>query len=160
MKKMLLTFTTLLAFSFGTTFAQDVVTPLERPADAYWAGLSTGFPFGVTLHFGIDDVFASNADVRFIGSIFGDSVGLGVDALYGFGLDDEQTLDLYVGGGPLLEVGNRFALGVNAFVGLEYRLSAIGFAPGGIFLEAGPFVGFGDETFVDFNARLGFNYHF
>ena len=147
---------------FSTAFAQNEVTSsVAETQDRYWVGLSTGFPFGVTLHVGADDVLTDSADVRAIGSIFGDRVGLGIDALYGFdNIGETQGLDFYLGAGPLLSIGNDFVFGVNALVGLEYRLAPLGFAPGGVFVEAGPFLGFGDDTFVDVNARIGFNYHF
>ena len=161
MKKWLLTLTALFALSFSATLAQDSTSVMDRSADNVWAGISTGFPFGATLHLGVDDVLVDNADVRAIVSVFGDRVGVGADALYGFdNVGETQGLDVYLGAGPVLSIGNDFVFGVNGFGGLEYRLASVGFAPGGVFVEAGPFVGFGDETFIDFNARIGFNYHF
>ncbi len=145
----------------GSALAQEAPIVFPEPASGpAWVGLSTGFPFGVTFHVGADSLISDNADVRLLGSLYGDEYGLGIDALYGFNITDDRTLDLYVGGGPLLSFGNTFAIGVNALAGLEYRLNVIGFPSGGVFAEAGPYLGFGDETFLDVNARFGFNYHF
>lgn len=163
MQTLLLNFAVISGLFFATAWAQDEspVTPIEMaPPEQYWAGVSSGFPFGVTLHLGADDVLANNANVRFIASIFGDAVGLSVDALYGFDLTDTRRLEVYVGGGPVVSVGNVFALGVNAFAGLESRLSVFGLPEAGPFFEAGPYIGLGNDTLLDVNARLGVNYHF
>ena len=158
----LIALTAFLTLNLGSALAQETPAVVfnENANDQAWVGISTGFPFGATLHLGLNNIFADNADARFIGSFYGDEYGLGLDALYGFGITDDRMLDLYVGGGPLLSLGKTFAFGVNAIAGLEYRLNVLGFPSGGVFAEAGPYLGFGDETFLDFNARFGFDYHF
>ncbi|HEX7040106.1 MAG TPA: hypothetical protein VF202_08350, partial [Trueperaceae bacterium] len=62
-------------------------------------------------------------------------------------------------GGVGLGIGAGVNVAVNAFAGGEFSLSQAGLPEGGIFLEAGPSLGFSPFVF-GVTAKLGFNYHF
>ena len=154
-----------LALSVGTAFAQtddaSVSVNLNinnAVTENYWAGISFGFP-GIYGHFGLKDVLGNGGDVRanlgynYVGSTF----AIGADALFDINLGVNAPLGLYLGGGPYVNVGNRFILGVEGLAGLEYRLSDFGFNPGAVFFELGPAIGTGG---FDFRSRVGFNYYF
>ncbi len=124
MRKMFVIGLTVLMLSFGSAFAQS----------GQWIGGSTGFPLGITLHYGIEDLLAPDLDLRinlnavtFNLSTF--SVTGGVDALYNLNLETEGDLplDVYVGGG--LNVGvslgasTGIGLGARGLAGVEYGLT-------------------------------------
>lgn len=130
--------------------------------ESYWAGVSGGFP-GFNLHFGVNDVISQDIHLRLNGSFtYTGSFGLGADALVVFPVELDAPATVYAGGGPFATFGGGGAIGfgLGLFVGGEYRLVDIGFAPGGIFAELGPSLGFVPNFGVGFVGRLGFNYHF
>jgi len=104
MRKFLVTLIAVAALGSGAALAQG-----------YWAGASTGYPFGVTLHFGIEDLLSPGVDLRV--NLRGDlirgsstgvtysgfAVGVGADVLYSLSdmVTDSPVLP-YVGGGLML----------------------------------------------------------
>lgn len=100
-----------------------------------WFGVRSGYPLGVTLHYGVPgDAF----DYRFSGrvvSVRGDTrVGFGVDALRTLGVDGD--LRGYAGGGPAVEVGGGDAvLDVHALAGGAFRFRELGLDPLAVFAE-------------------------
>jgi|SRR5690606_24450848 hypothetical protein len=150
MRKVLICLTVAAAALLGSSFAQG----------GYWAGFSVGYP-GAALHFGIDGISPGlaarvNAGYNYIGTSF----ALGADLLYDLPVDTGTApIDIYVGGGVGLGIGAGVNVAVNAFAGGEFSLSQAGLPEGGIFLEAGPSLGFSPFVF-GVTAKLGFNYHF
>lgn len=129
-----------------------------------WAGVRTGYPLGVTLHYGTSlDAF----DLRISGRVVarGDSVrfGVGFDALSTF--VREGPLSGYFGAGPAFEVGSDdFILEVHGLIGGEYRFTELELDPLGVFLEGslGGEVNLsgGDADVPSVGAALGVNWHF
>lgn len=165
MRKLFILLLGVLALSAGTAFAQtdDASTSVNlninnAVTENYWAGLSFGYP-GIYGHFGLKDVLGAGGDVRAnLGYAYvGGQFSLGANALFDINLNVDAPLGLYLGGGPYINVGNRFIVGVEGLAGLEYRLSDFGFNPGGVFFELGPAVGTGG---FEFRSRVGFNYYF
>jgi hypothetical protein len=106
MRKFLVTLIAVATLGAGTALAQG----------GMWAGLSTGYPFGATLHFGMEDLISPGVDVRFNfrGNMVGDSAanggytatwgglafGVGADVLYSLSdLAVDSPVEPYVGGG-------------------------------------------------------------
>ncbi len=142
-----------LVFSLGLATAQN---------ESYWAGVSGGFP-GLNLHFGLNDVVSQGVDLRINGTFtYAGAFGLGADVLAALPIELEGPVVIYGGGGPYALFGGAggFGFGLTLFVGGEYRLADVGFAPGGIFLEVGPALRFAPTFGGDFVGRFGFNYHF
>ena len=152
MRRLFIGLLTVLVLGAGTASAQ------------MWAGISSGFPFGVTLHFGLEDVLSPGIDVRANGTVgFAGAFGVGADVLIGLPVNvPDIPIDVYAGGGPAVAFAGAggFALAVNAFAGVEYRLGQVGFDPGGVFLEVGPTIVLVPAFGAGFVGRLGFNYHF
>src|SRR5690554_7805068 len=134
MRKVLICLTVAAAALLGSSFAQG----------GYWAGFSVGYP-GAALHFGIDNISPGlaariNAGYNYIGA---GGFALGVDVLYDLAVDTGTApIDVYVGGGLGLGIGTGVDVAVNAFVGGEFSLAQSGLPEGGVFLEAGPSLGF------------------
>ena len=156
-----------LLLSVGTAFAQTdqtvTVTDLTDPVnDSYWLGLSLGFPFGGSVHFGINDLLGNGVDTRFNASFTDDAVALGANAIFDFAVNTDLPLDVYAAAGPTLIFGDNdgrgSGFGLSGVAGAEFRFSGIGFQPGGAFFEIGPFFGFDVRSRLA--ARLGVNYHF
>ncbi|MBS3967940.1 MAG: hypothetical protein KGZ60_11850 [Truepera sp.] len=150
----LLTLITVLLLSLSVATAQDLT--------GSWVGVSGGFP-GFNLHFGLNDVVSQGVDLRLNGSFtYTGAFGLGADVLVAIPAELDQPVAIYGGGGPFATFGGAagFGFGLALFVGGEYRLGDVGFAPGGIFAELGPSLGFVPNFGVGFVGRLGFNYHF
>ncbi|HZX00343.1 MAG TPA: hypothetical protein VFF10_09795 [Trueperaceae bacterium] len=151
MRKFLVSLIAVAALGTGTAFAQG----------GYWAGFSVGYP-GAALHFGIDGISPGlaarvNAGYNYIGA---GGFALGADILYDLAVDTGTApIDVYLGGGVGLGIGTGINVAVNAFVGGEFSLAGSGLPEGGIFLEAGPSIGFNPFA-LGVAARLGFNYHF
>lgn len=129
-----------------------------------WIGLRSGYPLGVTLHYG---TALASFDLRVSGRIVagGDQVrlGLGVDALRMVARDG--PLVGYVGAGPAVEVGaGTLVLDVHALAGGEFRFSAVDLDALGVFLEgslgARFDVGGGAAELPAFGAALGVNWRF
>ncbi|MBS3934517.1 MAG: hypothetical protein KGZ35_09180 [Truepera sp.] len=150
----LLALITVILLSLSVAKAQDLA--------GSWVGVSGGFP-GFNLHFGLNDAISQGIDLRLNGSFtYTGAFGLGADVLVAIPAELDQPIAVYGGGGPYATFGGAagFGFGLALFVGGEYRLGDIGFAPGGIFAELGPSLGFAPSFGVGFVGRLGFNYHF
>lgn len=105
MRKFMITLLAIATLGAGSAFAQS----------GMWAGLSTGYPFGVTLHFGLEDIGTPGLDVRAnVGfglvngsvsdsgvtvSYSGNAFSVGADALYNLDLGLDANVNTYVGGG-------------------------------------------------------------
>ena len=167
MRKLLVLLVTALLLG-GITFAQDSdASMMDDMATSQWVGVSTGFPLGVVLHYGLEDLIAQNIDLRInlSGVTFlglggpGFSIQGGADALYHIPIDMEgEPFDVYAGGG--LNVGFRlgdeggFAVGVRGLGGVEYLITN----HIGVFAEAR--VGVGLNPIFRPALALGANYHF
>jgi hypothetical protein len=143
----------------GTTGSQAFQTP--SPEDRYWFGVSTSFPLGPSLHFGLDDVLGSVA-LRASSSLFlGGELDLGISALIDLPVViTPLPARVYGGLGPTFTVAvehSGFAL--QAFLGTEVRLGSGDTEPGGVFIEVGPSVELVPALDSGFVARVGFNYH-
>jgi hypothetical protein len=158
MKRILQTIvaTAVLAGTVGAVHAQN------------WVGLRTGYPLGVTLHYGIENAISGAIDLRVSGRIeaIGGSprFGVGVDFLRTVSV--EQPFFVYVGGGPAISVGGNAAyFEVHGLLGGEYRFTDLQLAPLGIFGELSLGAEFGtggggQARLPTFGAALGFNWHF
>jgi len=133
-----------------------------------WFGVRSGYPLGVTLHYGISNALSNGFDLRVSGRITAHGgaarFGLGVDALGT--VAQEGPFTVYLGAGPAIEFGNGGAwLDIHALAGGEFRFVDLGLAPLGLFIEAtlGGSFGLGSGATAQiptFGAALGFNYHF
>lgn len=163
-------FTVLTLGLLGGAFAQEDTVPIGQ---GYWAGASTGFPFGLNLHFGAENLIGQGLHLRGNASVGFPSFGVGADVLAGLPIDTgDAPVNIYAGGGAHISFGNPHRdddvdesfthFGIGLLVGAEYRLFEAGLPEGGIFLEAGPAVvlGEGRGSGFGFSAKLGFNYHF
>ena len=142
----------------GGAFAQNNSTALDvAPSGNTWLGLSTGYPLGLTVHYGLGNGLGNGVDLRFNGQFYTGTLNnlsslgfnLGADALFNIPVD-AQNLNVYAGAGPKLgfEVASGslttggsiggFSLAAQALAGTEYFVS--------------PEIG----VFGEF--RLGFNY--
>ena len=132
-----------------------------------WFGVRSGFPLGVTLHYGMANALGGGADLRISGRLVasggGVSFGVGADALVGVFADGPVTA--YVGGGPSVEFGpSRADLGVQGLVGGQFRFAQVGLQQLGVFLEgsigASLSLSGGTARIPTFGAALGFNWYF
>jgi len=133
-----------------------------------WFGVRSGYPLGVTLHYGIDDALSNGFDLRVSGRVTASGgsarFGIGVDALTTVAA--EGPFSVYLGAGPALEFGNGGAwLDIHALGGGEFRFVDFGLGQLGLFLEAtlgGSFgLGAGSAAQIPtFGAALGVNWHF
>lgn len=181
MRKLLVMAVSIFLLSTGAAFAQDDDTALDVAPDGdTWVGLSTGYPLGLTAHYGLGDAIGDGIDLRFNGrftfaSVLGVSqigFNVGADALFNIPVDLDE-LKVYAGAGPSLGFEVRssnvtaganaggFALGAQGLAGAEYLVTD----------EIGVFgefrVGFGFVTGIPNVAlnfvptlALGANYHF
>lgn len=132
-----------------------------------WFGVRSGYPLGVTLHYGMANALGGGADLRLSGRLVagsgGISFGVGIDGLVGVFADGPVTA--YVGGGPSLEFGpNRADLGVQGLVGGQFRFTQVGLPRLGLFLEgsvgASLSLSGGTARIPTFGAALGLNWTF
>lgn len=150
MRKFLVSLIAVAALGAGAAFAQG----------GSWVGLSTGYPFGVTLHYGMEDLFSPGMDLRLNlrgdfggGTLTGGvtysvfSVSVGGDLLYGLAdLSTDPNLNPYVGGGLTLGfAGGSTSDGVS-IGGLAYDIHGLA---GAEYLVASSFGIFGE-------VQLGF----
>jgi hypothetical protein len=122
-------------------------------AQENWFGVRTGYPLGITLHYGIENGLDNGFDLRISGNLraYGNKVevGIGID-----GMNDiiqDGPFSLYLGGGPSLDFGGGGALlGLHGLVGGEIRLSGAGLGSFGIFVEGslGASIGLGRDSRV------------
>ena len=133
-----------------------------------WFGIRSGYPLGVTLHYGVGNALANGADLRVSARVV---VGSGGSASFGVGLDAlvdvfaEGPVSAYVGGGPSLEAGGgSVALDVHGLVGGAFRFTDAGLAPLSVFVEAnlGAAISLsgGSARIPTFGAAVGFNWDF
>lgn len=145
---------TLIALAAGSASAQN------------WFGLRTGYPLGVTVHYGMSDTFANGFDARISANlrVRGERVsfGVGVDALNTVSV--EGPFNLYVGFGPALDFGGGGALiDLHVLGGGEFRFTDLGLDPLGVFAEVslGAGLGLGRPSQIPtFGGAVGFNYRF
>lgn len=132
-----------------------------------WFGIRSGYPLGVTVHYGIDNGLARGFDLRISGRVYarGGNVtaGIGVDALRDVTI--EPPFSVYIGGGPAVEFGTGlFLLDVHGLVGAEFRFIDLGLPELGLFLEgsigAALNLTSGGATIPDFGAAIGVNFRF
>jgi hypothetical protein len=129
-----------------------------------WIGLRSGYPLGVTIHYGTPlEAF----DLRVSGRVVagGDRVrlGVGVDALRTVVRDG--PLSGYVGAGPAVEIGDgTLVLDVHALAGGEFRFTALDLDALGVFVEGSLGARFdvtgGAAELPAFGAALGVNWRF
>jgi hypothetical protein len=148
----------------GLTIALLLFTSAQ--AQQNWFGVRTGYPLGITLHYGIENGLDNGFDLRISGNLraYGNSVevGIGLD-----GMNDiiqDGPLSVYIGGGPALDFGGGGALlDLHGLVGAEFRLSGAGLNSLGFFVEGslGASIGLGRDSRVPSGgAAVGFNWHF
>jgi hypothetical protein len=132
-----------------------------------WFGVRSGYPLGVTLHYGMGGALANGADLRVSGRVGSSGgavrIGIGIDGLVNVFADGPVTA--YVGAGPALEFGaGRADLGLQGLVGGQLRLVEVGLPQLGVFVEAslgGTLSLAGGSTRIPtFGAALGFNWYF
>lgn len=112
-------------------------TTVSAAAAQNWVGLRSGYPLGVTIHYGMANALRG-ADLRISGrvSVSGSNtyVGLGLDALWN--VYREGPLTGYVGAGPSMEFGTgRAELGLNGLGGIDFRVGTGALSPLSIFVE-------------------------
>ena len=133
-----------------------------------WFGVRSGYPLGVTLHYGVGNALANGADLRVSARVV---VGSGGSAAFGIGVDAlvdvyaEGPVSAYVGGGPSLEAGaGRVDLDVHGLLGAAFRFTDLGLSPLSVFVEAniGAAVSLsgGSARIPTFGAAVGFNWDF
>jgi hypothetical protein len=135
-------------------------------AQENWFGVRTGYPLGITLHYGIENGLDNGFDLRISGNLraYGNNVevGIGVDSMND--IIQDGPLSLYIGGGPALDFGGGGALlDLHGIVGAEIRLSGAGLGSFGVFAEGtlGASIGLGRDSRVPSGgAAVGFNWHF
>ncbi len=147
-----------LVMSLGVAFADEG----HDEETAYWAGVSLGYP-GAAVHFGINDVIGEGIDARVnLGYLYGGQIspgfGVGVDVL--LALTEVEGINVYGGGGVVVQVASEFGVGVELLVGGEYDLKEVVGAPVSAFAEVGPVVNLVPDFAVDFGLRVGANYGF
>jgi hypothetical protein len=145
-----------------------VITLLITSAQAQenWFGLRTGYPLGLTVHYGIENGLDNGFDLRISGNLraYGNNVevGIGIDGMSDIVRDG--PLSVYVGGGPALDFGGGGALlDLHGLIGGEFRFSGAGLSDLGIFVEGtlGASIGLGRDSRVPSGgAAVGFNWHF
>lgn len=156
MKRLLITLLALATLALGSAQAQN------------WIGLRTGYPLGVTAHYGIANALANDFDLRISANVRfrrNDNVefGLGLDAMNVVAV--EGPFEVYIGGGPAIDFGRRGTLiDIHGLLGAEFRFIDLGLEPLGIFLEGTLGIGIGlggrSSQFPTAGAAFGFNYRF
>jgi hypothetical protein len=129
-----------------------------------WVGVRTGYPLGVTLHYG---TALPSFDLRVSGRVVarGESVRVGVAADALSTIQRDGPLSAYIGAGPALEIGSDdLILEVHALVGGELRFTEFELDALGVFVEGslGGQVNLagGDADVPSVGAALGVNWHF
>lgn len=171
MRKLLVIAASVFLLTAGAAFAQEDETALDVAPDGdSWVGASTGYPLGLTAHYGLGDALGDGIDLRFNGkfyflgvpgiSTFSGTVG--ADALFNIPVDADD-LSVYAGAGPSVgfTTGNLIgglSLGAQGLAGAEYLVTE----EIGLFGEFRLGVGFvtGSPIYPDLNFAFGANYHF
>lgn len=132
-----------------------------------WVGLRTGYPLGVTVHYGIADMISPTTDGRISANLFvrGSDVNFGVAFDVLETIQVESPFQVYLGGGPAVEFGSGGGLfEVHGLAGGEFFLTDLDLEELSIFAEfsLGGAIGFGTRTsqIPTFGGAVGFNYHF
>jgi hypothetical protein len=131
-----------------------------------WIGVRSGYPLGVTVHYGIGNAFAPGTDgrvsanLRVRGSVV--DFGVGFDVLRTVSV--ERPFEVYVGGGPAIDFGGGGTLiDLHGLVGGEFILSDLDLEELGVFAELSLGAGVGinrDSEIPRVGGALGFNYRF
>ncbi len=136
-------------------------------AQGNWFGVRSGYPLGVTLHYGIANALSNGYDLRVSGKLVVDNAGsrfgLGLDAMHTFAA--ASPFSAYLGAGPSMEFGSGTALlDLHALLGGEFRFTDFGLPQLGLFAEGtlGATIGISNAAsrFPTFGAALGVNWHF
>lgn len=147
----------------GVAFAQETVVVVDEAGGQY-AGVSVGYPQYLTGYYGLEDMVAPGADLRFrVGTTFF-SFGAGADVLFDVVQVEDQPITLYAGGGlgaDLIFVGG-FDINVTGVFGGKYAINP----DMSVFTEAG--LGIGYYSFGGivsgigpaFRGALGVNFAF
>lgn len=131
-----------------------------------WVGVRSGYPLGLTVHYGVADALGVGTDVRVSARVTatpsGAAFGVGLDALLNVAAEGPFTA--YVGAGPALEVGGGVLLDVHGLVGGAFRFVDLGLAPLSVFVEAqlGASLSLsgGTARIPTFGAAVGFDWDF
>ena len=132
-----------------------------------WVGIRTGYPLGLTVHYGRVNGFGPGADMRISGRIEVHNnvarYGLGVDVLHTVYYD--SPFSVYIGAGPAIETGSGGTwLDVHGLIGSEFRFVNVGAPQIGLFAEGtlGGVIGISNQPseIPSVGLALGVNYHF
>lgn len=166
MRKLLVIAASIFLLTAGAAFAQDEDTVDIAPDGDTWIGASTGYPFGLTVHYGLGDALGDGVDLRFNGR-FNFSGGLtestigfnvGADALFNIPVDAED-IQVYVGAGPSLGFAlTTYTAGIDGGSLGGFALGAQGVAGAEYFVD--PQIGIFGELRVGFAYVTGFNFDF
>jgi hypothetical protein len=141
-------------------FAQPQINE-TKPADQFWAGITTGFPLGAIFHVGIRNAIGPVSLRASTSAGLGGPFDLAMSGLIDLPVTiADWPTRVYAGLGPTFTVGKDVsALNAQGFLGIEYRLGG-GNEPGAFFVELGPVVEFIPEIDSSFVWKVGFNYYF
>ncbi len=147
----------------------QVQQQVQTTATNNWVGISSGYPLGGVLHFGIDNMW-NEADLRLNLAAASASSGSGFSSFFIYGGADllfdikplPHDLSIYAGGGLLLgillsDAANAFGINARGIGGLKWRpIQEIS-----VYLE--PQLALGGTTNnlgLNVNVALGLSYHF
>ncbi|MEM7735347.1 MAG: hypothetical protein AAF267_06105 [Deinococcota bacterium] len=153
-----------LALSFACAWAQDSVVVVNEgdSGSNFYAGVSLGFATinsnssgTLTGHFGIKELLLPEVDIRIDGNFYFENSDfeISANALYNFFVED-LPLDLYIGAGPQLYLGEDTFFGLGFRGGATYAI----FDPVSIFGELRFNTFFGDDSFSAFGLAIGARY--
>lgn len=136
-------------------------------AQGNWVGIRSGYPLGVTIHYGMKNALGNGADLRISGRVVVHNnvanFGLGLDAMHDVLV--KSPFSVYVGAGPAFETGsNGTWIDVHGLAGSEFRFVDVGVPQLGIFLEGtlGALINVsgGSSEIPSAGLALGVNWHF
>lgn len=154
----------LFVLCLSTAWAQDSVVVVNEGgmSSNFYAAASLGFATNdgnssgtLAGHFGIKGLLLSEVDLRLDGTLYfdGSDFEVGANALYNIALD-ELPLDIHVGGGPQLFLGEEAYFGLGFRGGASYGLTG----PISLFGELRFNTFFGDGGFSVFGLGVGAKY--
>jgi hypothetical protein len=154
----------LFVLCLSTAWAQDSVVVVNEGgmSSNFYAAASLGFATNdgnssgtLAGHFGIKGLLLSEVDLRLDGTLYfdGSDFEIGANALYNIALDD-LPLDIHVGGGPQLFLGEEAYFGLGFRGGASYGLTG----PISLFGELRFNTFFGDGGFSVFGLGVGAKY--
>jgi hypothetical protein len=151
-----------------------ISVPLGAASAESWAGVRSGFPLGVSLHYGMEDGLGDGTDFRvsfnaYLREQTGNQlyVGLGLDVFRE--LQQKRPFSLYGGGGFAADIGPNIygetsaLIDVHGLLGGEFRFYDLDLEEFGVFAEVTLGAGFGvnrNSALPTFGGAVGFNYHF